>query len=293
MPLMILWLWVSPFFCSILDIGPALKTISGPIQNWCTAQVPLGIHSELTRAMVCGVDPSLSEALIFQQSGLYHLLVVSGGHLAFFVELLRPFARKKIGSILVLIFLITYSLMCGAQPPVIRALIQWVIYQQRNRIGIYAHSGLITFYSGIICLSLSPAWIHSLSFWLSWMATLACQSAMSLRLKPACAAAFIHIVLLPGLMSLGSAHPLSILNNWLLGPLLGSALLPLSILACVVPALNFVTDFAWSLLILILRPLNEFSVTSFSNVPRGFLIAYISFFQLIAWQGWIWWQRRF
>ena len=293
MPFIMIWLWIEPYFCSILDLGPILRQISFPLQSWCAAQISPGIHSELTAAMVCGIDPSSSAALVFQQSGLYHLLVVSGGHLAFFVGLMQPLERRRLFSWVILIFLIFYTLLCGAQPPVVRALLQWFLSQHRHKLGLHSHSALITWYSGILCLSLVPSWVHSLSFWLSWLATLACQAAVTLQLSTGLSVLLIHLVLLPGLLNLGSAHPLSVVNNWLFAPLLSGALLPLCLLTTFIPPLTFLSDGAWSLLLSILEPLNQLATTTSEPVSKSFLIFYVLLMQILAWQGWIWWQRSF
>ncbi|MGE0762014.1 MAG: ComEC/Rec2 family competence protein [Bdellovibrionales bacterium] len=293
MLLIMILLWLGPFFSPTLDLGPDLEEWSRPLQNWCAAQIIPNAHHELTRAMVCGIDPTHSEQMPFLHSGLYHLLVVSGAHLAFFAAWLKPLRHQRFGNLMIFLLLGLYTLTCGAQPPVFRALLQWLCMERRQSLGVHSHIFLLTWLSGILCLSLVPSWIHSLSFWLSWLAALACQLAMHLRLSAGPAALLIHGLMLPGLLSLGAAHPVSVLNNWLFAPLLSSFLFPLCLLTCLFSPLAWVSDFIWSLLIQVLSPLNQLIETTPIESGRGAFIAYVVIVQIVLWQGWIWWQRKF
>ena len=77
------------------------------------------------------------------------------------------------------------------------------------------------------------------------------------RLK-SCVLTFFLI--LPIVSHWGGVHPLSILLNWLVAPLAGSLLLPLSLLTLVFPFLRYVTDPLWGGFLFLmnqLRPVME------------------------------------
>jgi hypothetical protein len=67
---------------------------------------------------------------------------------------------------------------------------------------------------------------------------------------------FIFVCLTPLLLPLAPPHPLTILTNWILGPLLEALLFPLSLAAVVFhrifPSIVFVTDGFWSFAIAVL-----------------------------------------
>ncbi len=289
MPLILIWLWVRPFFPKQLDLGPFFQKWSLPLQLWCDAQITESPYSPLTSAMVCGIDPPPALQEVFIISGLYHLLVVSGSHLALLTAGLKPLENRPLGNFWIFTLLVFYSLLCGGQPPVVRALAQWMIHFTRR----VNHPFLSTWAAGILTLSFFPQWIHSLSFWLSWLAALTCQIVGSLRLSSFFSAISIHLLLFPALLGLGSAHPIGALTNWILAPALGTIILPLCLLTAVCGWLTPLTDRAWWLLISILEPLTSIVSRERADFSLGFLAAYIFAIQIIFWQGGIWWHRRF
>lgn len=213
-----------PHFSSILlnSIAP----ISKKLQSSCNSVINTEIvYPELIAAFVCGVDlSSPSRKLLWIQSGLYHLLVVSGSHLIFLTEVLTWFEtryKENHSSQSTLLFiiisssvLIFYCLMSGFQAPIARALaLRFTSFlSQELRLAWPSHLQITA--AGTLCLLLFPQWINSSSLLLSWLASLAISQARSAVGK----SWLVYFFVLPCLWGWGQLHPLTVLFNIILAP---------------------------------------------------------------------------
>ena len=190
------------------------------------------IFAAYHQALVCGSslpnDSFLSQLL---QVGLIHMLVVSGAHLGFIRNI---FTFLKVPKALSWLLLSAYTLLTGAQAPVMRA---WA--QQWNQMPSRLWRIL---WAGVLCLGVFG---FSFSLLLSWIATLG-VSWPGVR-SGWRQALLIYGLMLPALFSLGTQHPLSILWNLLAAALLGWGLLPLSMLAPLHAWLGWCSEWAWNL----------------------------------------------
>jgi ComEC/Rec2-related protein len=294
MPFITFFVWCAGFAILDFNLEPDLKMISAPLHNWCLGRLPS--HSEWVDfygALVCGHSPPPSpEKGWFQSTGLYHLLVVSGAHLMFIGQWLRPLMKRPWGYWLGIAGLSFYSFMCQGSPPVLRALLQLVLIQQNQTRRWHWSPPQLCFVSGVCVLLLFPQWVLSLSFWLSWVAAMVSGWAEGLRAPGFLKAATIQSLLVPALAGSGQNLPLSIAANWLLGPLLGKYLLILSILAVALPPVCFICDWAWSGLMYLLAALAwTVGVLPATFPTTVFLIAYTSFLNIL-WLGHHRWQRK-
>lgn len=109
----------------------------------------------------------------FRQTGLVHLLVISGSHIALVFLLLRYMLPYPYGLYLAFAGVSLYALFAvPPEPPVLRAylmLFLWLLVKlfegRANPLGI-------TLYSGSLLLLYKPEFLTSYSFWLSLFATL-------------------------------------------------------------------------------------------------------------------------
>lgn len=119
------------------------------------------------------LDSDISER--FRVSGLYHILVISGSHIAFLTwflyRLVRLITRNHWLQFLTIgLFIWTYSLITGAEPPIMRAVLMATVvlsaalwYRQTNasnNIGI----------AGLILLAYHPNALFEASFQLTFLA---------------------------------------------------------------------------------------------------------------------------
>lgn len=128
--------------------------------------VVLGIKSDLST--------NLKNALI--NTSTIHIVVVSGQNLSLLVASLAHFngyIGKRLTSLLALIIILAYCLITGLQIPVIRAGIMASLCLIAQIFGRERQSVLVLFISGALMLLYEPRWLLSISFQLSFVATLA------------------------------------------------------------------------------------------------------------------------
>ena len=201
-------------------------------------------YASLT-SLVCGekiTDAELRGNLI--KTSIIHIFIVSGSHLifidSFFEFFCFPFFVR-------FIFLSIYSMATGLEPPTVRALIGIIIKKIiRDKSWGYP-SDLLTLLTGLCTLNFFSSWWQSISFLMSWCASLALSAPSLLRIKTPllrvfCSQCSVFIIMLFPLFSFGSLHPLSILYNLFLGNIVAFVLLPLSFLALLNSNLTLLFD---------------------------------------------------
>ena len=210
------------------------------LQNFCAKLlVTSSQHHSFHAAVLCGIPiPNSRWKSALQQSSLIHLIVVSGSHLVFIALLLQVASFPATFSV-ILLFL--FSLMTGWQAPVVRALSSWILRSLQAHHFWRWPADLVCFLSGIALLVIFPSWWSSLSFLLSWSAALALSFPLPPRVsstpqKILLRQLLIFWLLLPLLSLFTSPHPLSVLVNFFLVPLLSALLIPYSLLAQLAPA---------------------------------------------------------
>lgn len=202
-------------------------------------------HHNTLASLVCGekiTDESLKQNL--QKTSLLHIFIVSGSHLILFDELL---SILKIPLFLRFLFLSFYSLCVGWQPPAVRALIGFIAKEVLRRKKIFFPSDFSVLITGFLTLFLFQAWWSSTSLVMSWCAALALSFTNILRIKnPWMQALYsqfsVFLFMTAPLWGLGSLHPLSLVYNLFLAPLVSYVLLPLSFLAVLFSPFLFIFE---------------------------------------------------
>ncbi len=205
--------------------------------------MPNSNFHELYTALICGAPiTNGAHRQLFIDTGLLHLLIVSGAHLHFLERWMSPFSSRVRLTILGL-----YCWICSFGAPVVRA---WA----RRVIGL---TGRSTFASGLqfefvtilVIVLLYPPWLFSRSFMMSWL----CGLALSLppviinRTISQCAYCYLFLLLFcPN-------SPSTLLVNILIAPLVGALLFPLCLLVALCPWLTPVGDFFWKILLVVLQ----------------------------------------
>lgn len=133
-------------------------------------------QSALLSGMVLGVKSNLTKEFkkALESTGTIHIVVVSGQNLtllAGFIMSISAFLGRKKTLVLTLSVLLLYCLLTGFQIPVIRAALMFLfvsIAQFFNREGDTFWILLIT---ALLMLIFNPNWLLSISFQLSFLAT--------------------------------------------------------------------------------------------------------------------------
>lgn len=175
---------------------------------------------DLSSSFICGKKISQKKHKHWlQKSGVYHAIVVSGGHFLFIEAVLK---RLALPAGLRFILLFVYYLMTGLQAPGLRCLVQMGLKSSTERFNLKTSPTALCFFSGLICLSISfPLW-NSLSFWLSFVVSLSLcftEGFISLPYRSARWALslfFIYLFLIPFNYSSGYLHPLNLVLGVLL-----------------------------------------------------------------------------
>lgn len=193
-------------------------------------------HHDSLASLVCGekiTDENLKKDL--RKTSLIHIFIVSGSHLVLIDEAL---SILKIPFFLRFLTLTVYTLAVGWQAPAVRALLGLSLrhFFKRNRLSFPAD--IVVLITGFTILSLFPNWWNSLSLQMSWCAALALCIPNLFRVKNSFQRALISqfsifVFMISPLWGIGSLHPLSILFNLTLAPIVAYVLLPLAFLSLI------------------------------------------------------------
>lgn len=207
--------------------------------QFCTGLLPESQHPSLFAALICGTRVEDADARrLFLDTGLIHIMVVSGAHLRFLEDRVR-----WMPGWLRLSLLGFYCWCTGFGAPVVKALARRVLETRlRGWTPVQCEAAAV-----LVCLLFMPSWIFSRSFLMSWMCALAFTLPPLLPVFDRCAKAYVL------LFAFCAASPLTILWNALLAPLVGEILFPACLLATALPFLTPVVDGMWALLLLVLE----------------------------------------
>jgi len=125
-----------------------------------------------------GSKTELDESILqeFRDSGLIHLLAISGLHIGFigaiFFKFFSLFLSKTKSYILSVMFLYLYVLLLPSQPSALRAAFMYSITALFFVMGNRTLSVTILSFSAFVLLFINPYYIYNLGFQLSYLATL-------------------------------------------------------------------------------------------------------------------------
>lgn len=155
------------------NIDKMRKTMSSSVRNYLPSP-----HSELLLGIVVGINdltkvPAFNDMV--RSTGTIHVVVVSGYNISLVFSLIIGILGTKykfknffIAQILALI----YSILSGFEPPVIRAWIMGLISSFGNYLGRRVNALDALILSALMMLAYNPTYFISLSFQLSFLATL-------------------------------------------------------------------------------------------------------------------------
>ncbi len=207
----------------------------GPVL--CERALPSTEFNNLYNALVCGANlPAGSDKQLFIDTGLIHLMVVSGSHLVF-IETLLVFLPRT-WRLCVMGF---YCFITGFQAPVVRAFLRRLVQPTlRLRSGLTALQ--IEAFTVILILFTYPPWLVSRSFLMSWMCGLAlCAPVIFPRWRHLDLALKAYVFLFPFCW----VSPITVGWNTLLAPFVGILLFPACLVVMLIPAFTPATDLLW------------------------------------------------
>ncbi len=269
-------------YLQLRGLEDTVTLLSAPTQKFCQnlLQAP-SEHLQFYQAVACGIPIKNSSYDILKVVSLWHLVIVSAGHFSVILWITKKFWNGQ--SIFTSIILSLFTLMTGAQPPVVRAFADYLLKKYSLRAKLWAPPEFITLYSSSVLLILFPSWASSWSFLLSWL----CGILIHILNKKSL---FIQslgmaIGVFPIICAFSTPHPLSFLFNWILGPPISIVLFPCSLLLIPFPFLHYVMDPLLNGLLLALNNLaGGFNPSPFlSTPPQSHLICCWIYLLILQW----------
>ncbi|WP_413290867.1 ComEC/Rec2 family competence protein [Bdellovibrio sp. HCB337] len=231
------------------------------------------------------------------QNSLIHIFIVSGSH---FLLLHKILAKLPIVRRHTLFILFGYALMTLCQPPALRALLFLVLLKISERWKLFLSPVFLVFLSACLCVAVFPQWITSRSLLMSLLAALiiALMSEFWGKKQHTLPALFLtqsalYFVMAFPLWGFSDLHPLGVLLNLTLGPLIGGVLFPLGLLGAIVHPLAFLFDKALNLLIWILERNTGFYGLKTEASPLSLFFQWVFFVFLVGVSYWtLIWKKR-
>jgi len=134
-------------------------------------------ESEILSALLLGYRPGIDSAdrAMFAESGLGHLLAVSGLHLAILAGLMGWLLRKaglgrRPTAAALACFAVFYAMLAGGRPPVVRAATMVVTYLAASVLGRDRDLANTVSFAAFALLLWRPAWLEDAGFQLSFAA---------------------------------------------------------------------------------------------------------------------------
>ena len=248
---------ITPLFWS-----HSVSEMAVSLQQICFAQSPISRHTAVYSALVCGQSLSQHPGTFVLKSdlartALIHLVVASSGQLHFIDSVLRKLLNQKLAAWLIPITLVFFALLTGLGPPYVRVLIAWTLRAVSQRLKLnWTPVQILTmagFFSLWFALGICDRPGDLLSLSLSWIAGLAILCASDFRMTGGTERkarrltwqekiksqlrfhSILYLLMIPALLPLRIAHPLTIFWNLAAAPLFNFILFPCSLAAFAFP----------------------------------------------------------
>lgn len=136
----------------------------------------------LARALALGRADRLARPLreALRDCGGWHLIAVSGSHVVLLAALLEPLLPRRwprSRSVLLLLAIASYVVLCGAQPPVVRAGLGYAAFHLARRLGYASGGQRILAASFLLLVATSPEPLADVGLQLSFAAVFALEVA--------------------------------------------------------------------------------------------------------------------
>lgn len=207
--------------------------------------MPRSEFRPLYGALLCGESLDHSARAVFLDTGLIHIMVVSGAHLHFlegWIGWLPERARLMVVGV--------YCWLTGFGPPVVRA---WMRRAADCVLRGWRASPIqVELVALAVLVALLPGWLFSRSFLMSWLCAIAISLPPLFPRWPGLSLSLLCYVLL---FPFCPSAPSTIACNVLIAPLIGGLLFPICALAAAFPVLVPLVDEIWRVLLLCLGAL--------------------------------------
>lgn len=247
----LIFIFVILAFFKILSLKLALpfdlRNVIAPTTDFlhgiCVQQTEhFAKYSEAAAALVCGHQiESLTLQSTFAASGLIHLLVVSGSHLLLIDRGLSFFLKNQLSIRLSLLFI--FVLICEMNPPIMRSFTAIVLAELIHSKNWVWSNTFKQWMTTLFCFFINPFWVFSLSFQMSWLASLSLDLASGFYPQDKFKQSLLRILLIYlsfifVFSFLGFPSLWSPLFALALTPILELILFPLALISTLIPPLS-------------------------------------------------------
>lgn len=251
-----------------------ILSLSAHLHNFCLSFSKTSPYEGLYQSLSCGKKLSSDLYSLFANSGLIHLIIISGLHISLIYKTLNYiqkkifFLPKSITVSINLLFLLLYTFMLNISAPALRAYFFQIVKLINKHYKLHWPPSYLILVSVLFSLLCKPTLWASISLLLSWTAILIIyflQQALTHPLIPPIykkpivkiiiQSILLYLFLFPLLSQFNNIHPFSIFIQLLFTPLLLFILIPLSILQYFLFSNLFFTEYLWRTFFLLLTPM--------------------------------------
>jgi len=162
--------------------GRMLFPIRKKVLSVLRTNIPGEKELGLAEALLIGYKDDLDKNLVqsYTNTGVVHIIAISGLHLGLiywlFVQVLKPFKRKKISKWLNPVIIISglwlFSLLAGGQPSVLRSALMFSCIVLAGTLSRKTSIYNTLAFSAFVLLCINPYWLWDVGFQLSYVAVL-------------------------------------------------------------------------------------------------------------------------
>ena len=180
----------SPWTKFAAAAGAHVRRSFSPLAKTDNGQ-PYAVLASLVIGDYSGLNNSTRET--FQNSGTYHVLVVSGLHVAWIAGILLQFLKllrvpERARYLLAALVILLYTCIVGFQASITRCLWMFLLYLTARMIFRHADAVNILLAAALVLLVAQPGWLYESGFQLSFLSVMAIAMtavpAMQKYLKP-------------------------------------------------------------------------------------------------------------
>lgn len=293
LPVFVVFLLVSWSLNFSLELPNSLESM----HKFCLKYTQHGsvIAYNLRQALICGERlPQTELKTVFMDSGLLHLLVISGAHLntleLLISKIMFHFPRAK--TWVTYLSFIMLNIFCQLQAPCLRAFFQKLIQDLNLKYKLFLSPIHEVTYAGLMCVSLLPVMTLSHSLILSWWISLVLKLPIKNKLNKC---VVVYLSLIPWQISFMKLPIQSILLNWLIAPSLFIIMMPLALLETLFPFITEHSSHLWTFILELLKVTNSQSNHKGLQIPILLFWIYLSSLQIYLLRRSLWstYQRLF
>lgn len=257
-------------------LSESALSLSSYLHNFCLSFSKASPYEGLYQSLSCGKKLSSNLYSLFANSGLIHLIIISGLHISLIYKTLNAiqkkifFLPKSITLSINLLLLLLYTFMLNISAPALRAYFFQIIKLINKYCQLYWPPSYLILISVLFSLLCKPSLWASISLLLSWSAILIIYFLHQILTHPLIPPVYkkpvvkiiiqsflLYVFLFPLLSQFNNIHPFSIFIQLLFTPLLLFFLIPLSIIQYFLFSNLLFTDYLWKTFFLLLKPMQN------------------------------------